>query len=305
MANESAAIETTAAAFTASYGSVGPFDSFADIFTVCSRWSPPNHVFFQLANSFLFLSYLAPTGIYGFLYLRACLTIGSSFYALYGWIHCSVDTLAWNLVFAALNAFYVVVIIFKLHPFIRFPHEVELIYRDLFQPLKVSRQSFCKIWRCTREIETLKPHDVYCVEGVTSVDKLSLLISGRVAVLRNGRTIHLIDSHQFLDSPEWFGVGANETYQVTIMALEESRLMIWHRDKLKLSICTEPYLQAILDNVLGKDVVKKLLFVTESIGNNGCLSNNSHNGITEQSKLIVPIHRAMDQVVKRSLNGNV
>lgn len=275
----------------------------SQLFVVCSKWAPPNQVFFQLANTFLFFSYLAPTGLYGLLYLRSCLTIGSIFFALYGWIACSMDTLIWNVLFITINALYVVIIIFKIHPFIRFPHEVELVYRDLFQPLRVSRQSFRKIFQCTRPIETLKPHDVYCVEGVTQVDKLSLLVSGRVAVLRNGRTIHLIDSHQFLDSPEWFGVGSNDTYQVTIMALEESRLMTWHRDKLKLSICSEPYLQTVIDNVLGKDVVKKLLFVTESAGSNGCTINSTANcAISEQSKLIVPIHhRAMDQVVKRNL----
>jgi len=274
----------------------------SNISSLCAQWQPPNHVFFQLANTFLFLSYLAPTSLFGHLYLRACLTIGSLFYSLYGWITCSIDTLAWNLIFAAVNAFFVVVVTYKMHPFIRFPHEVELVYRDLFQPLKVSRRNFRKIYRCTREIETLKPHDVYCVENMTPVDKLSLLISGRVAVLRNSKMVHVIDSHQFLDSPEWFGVGSNETYQVTIMALEESRLMIWHRDKLKLSICTEPYLQCLLDNILGKDVVKKLLFVTDSIGNNACLMNASQQ-VSEQTKLIVPIHRAIDQVVKRNLNN--
>ncbi|KAI1292819.1 Blood vessel epicardial substance [Halotydeus destructor] len=282
-------------------------DWTADITSTCSNWMPPNHVLFQMANTFFFASLFAPTSLCGHLYLRSCLTIGSIFMSLFAYAVCSVDMLAWNILFTVINALYVAVITYKLHPFIRFPHEVELVYQDLFQPLKVSRKSFQKIYRCTRQIETLKPHDVYCVEGVTPVDRLSLLMSGRVAVLKNGRTIHLIDSHQFLDSPEWFGVGANATYQVTIMALEESRLIIWHRDKLKLSICNEPYLQAVLDNVLGKDVVRKLLFVTETIGNNhnlnGTCPNVAENSLSEQAKLIVPIHKALDQVTKRSLSA--
>lgn len=59
-----------------------------------------------------------------------------------------------------------------------------------------------------------------------------------------------------------FGVGSNETMAVTIMALEESRLIVWHRDKLKLTISDDLYLQAVLDNVLGKDVVKKCISFT-------------------------------------------
>ena len=173
-----------------------------------------------------------------------------------------------------------------------------MVYRDLFKPLKVSRNAFKSIYFCTREIITLKPNDIYAFEGKTRVDRLTLLLSGRVSVLRGGQTLHIIDAHQFLDSPEWFGVGSHETYQVSIVALEESRLLVWNRDKLKLSISCKPYLQTVLDNILGKDVVKKLLLVSDSV-------SNQQLSAGEQSKLIVPTHRAMDQLIKRSaVNGN-
>lgn len=45
--------------------------------------------------------------------------------------------------------------------------------------------------------------------------------------------------------------------------MEESRVLIWHRDKLKLSIMAEPFLQAVFDHILGRDVVKKLMQVTQ------------------------------------------
>jgi len=162
----------------------------------------------------------------------------------------------------------------------------------------VSRHAFKKIYLCTREIQTLKSKDVYAIEGRTPVDKLSLLLSGRVSIKRFGQTLHIIDSHQFLDSPEWFGVGSHETYQVSILALEESRLLVWNRDKLKLSISGDAYLQAVLDNILGKDVVKKLLLVSDSVGNQQLTAG-------EQTKLIVPSNRGMDQLIKRNpINGN-
>lgn len=41
-------------------------------------------------------------------------------------------------------------------------------------------------------------------------------------------------------------------------------MLVWHRDKLKLSISDDIFLQAVFDNILGKDVVKKLLLVSES-----------------------------------------
>jgi PREDICTED: similar to bves CG32513-PA, isoform A, partial len=165
----------------------------------------------------------------------------------------------------------------------------------------VSRHSFNKIFSCNREILTLSPHDTYCHENKTLCDKLALLLSGRLAVLKNGRTLHLIDSHQFIDSPEWFGSSCSDTYKVTVVALEECRLIVWHRDKLKLTISSDHYMQRVLDNVLGKDVVKKLLFVTDTIGN----SRINDQTVSETSKLILPASRAMDQVVKREIYGKL
>lgn len=50
--------------------------------------------------------------------------------------------------------------------------------------------------------------------------------------------------------------------QVSIMAMEESRVLVWHRDKLKLSIMSDGFLQAVFDHILGRDVVHKLMQVT-------------------------------------------
>lgn len=87
--------------------------------------------------------------------------------------------------------------------------------------------------------------------------------SFRLVVSQNQRALHIVFPHQFLDSPEWFGVSTDDYFQVSIMAMEESRVLIWHRDKLKLSIMAEPFLQAVFDHILGRDVVKKLMQVTQ------------------------------------------
>lgn len=47
------------------------------------------------------------------------------------------------------------------------------------------------------------------------------------------------------------------------MAMEESRVLIWHRDKLRLSIINDSFLRTVFDHILGKDVVKKLMQVTQ------------------------------------------
>lgn len=50
--------------------------------------------------------------------------------------------------------------------------------------------------------------------------------------------------------------------KVSITAMEDSRILLWHRDKLKLSIMTDQFLQAVFDHILGRDVVKKFMQVS-------------------------------------------
>ncbi|CAG2063263.1 unnamed protein product [Timema podura] len=133
------------------------------------------------------------------------------------------------------------------------------VYLALFRPLKVTRHQFKKVLNCMKLIRQLKYQEVYAQEKVTKVDSLSLVLSGKLVVSQNSRALHIVFSHQFLDSPEWFGVSTDEFFQVSITAMEESRVLIWHRDKLKLTIITDQFLQAVFDHILGRDVVKKLM----------------------------------------------
>lgn len=92
---------------------------------VCLKWEPVNHIYFQLANTFFFLSYLAPNGMYGILYLRCTLLIGCAFFALWGWaVLCSFDAFLWNATFVAINFVQVCIILYHLRP-VKFTKEVE------------------------------------------------------------------------------------------------------------------------------------------------------------------------------------
>ncbi|XP_014298988.1 popeye domain-containing protein 3 isoform X1 [Microplitis demolitor] len=224
-----------------------------------------NHIYFQLANAFFLLSHLAPSGIHGVLYLRCTLLIGCAFLALWGWtIVCWLDAAMWNGLFVAINFVHVCTLLYRLRP-IKFSREVEEVYAAVFQPLRVSRHQFKKVLNCMKAIKPLKYQEVYAQEKSTKVDSLSLVLSGKLVVSQNGRALHIVFPHQFLDSPEWFGVSTDEYFQVSITAMEDSRILLWHRDKLKLSIMTDQFLQAVFDHILGRDVVKKLMQVSETM----------------------------------------
>jgi hypothetical protein len=83
----------------------------------------------------------------------------------------------------------------------------------------------------------------------------------RLLVSQQGRPLHIILPHQFVDSPEYFGVSTDELFQVTITAVEESKVLVWHRDKLRLTIMTDEFLREMFDHIIGRDVVRKLIQV--------------------------------------------
>jgi hypothetical protein len=70
-----------------------------------------------------------------------------------------------------------------------------------------------------------------------------------------------VTQNQFLDSPEWFGVTTDEYFQVSVTALEDCSILVWHRDKIKFDIMADPHMQAVFDHVIGRDVVRKLMQV--------------------------------------------
>ncbi|XP_047468993.1 popeye domain-containing protein 3-like isoform X3 [Penaeus chinensis] len=277
-------------------------------FGVCSDWLPINHIYFQLANIFLFLSYLAPNGIYGILYLRITLTIGCMFFALWGWvILCAFDTFLWNAIFVLINLVHVIVICYYLRP-VRFTPELEQVYRSLFQPLKVSRHQFKRVINCMKLIRYVKFQEIYAQEKITRVDSLSLVLSGRLVISQNGRALHIVSQHQFLDSPEWFGVSTDEFFQVSATAIEDSRVLIWHRDKLKLTIMGDQFLQAVFDHILGRDVVKKLMQVNESLSgmsNGHCVANLADDSETKPLLVVKKGEESgsITAIINRQLQG--
>jgi len=94
----------------------------------CAKWGPANHMYFQLANTFFFLSYLAPNGTYGILYLRCTLLVGCALFALWGWtVLCSLDAFLWNANFVAINFIHVCVLLYYLRP-VKFTREIEEVH---------------------------------------------------------------------------------------------------------------------------------------------------------------------------------
>lgn len=91
----------------------------------CPKWRPFNHVFFQVANVCLLLSFLAPHTPSGLLWLRVALMLGCAFSGVWAWtIECYLDGVLWNSVFILINFVYFAVHFYLIRP-IKFHKEIE------------------------------------------------------------------------------------------------------------------------------------------------------------------------------------
>ena len=152
---------------------------------------------------------------------------------------------------------------------LRFEAEMEKVYAELFLPLRTSRPDFRKlISSSVASVVSLHPGECYCVAGVTtSHQRLALLISGSCSVSSPRlESLGNILPSQFLDSPEYEaaqGRGPLEEpkqklFQVTITALETSRILVWQREGLEYLLAREPMINAVFAALISRDVCQKL-----------------------------------------------
>ncbi|XP_029688249.1 popeye domain-containing protein 3 isoform X2 [Takifugu rubripes] len=110
------------------------------------------------------------------------------------------------------------------------------------------------------EVHNLEPDHCFAVEGRTAIDKLSVLLSGRVRVTVNGEFLHFIHPFQFLDSPEWDSLRPSEEglFQVTLCADHHCKYVAWRRKKLYLLFAKHRYIARIFALVVRNDISEKL-----------------------------------------------
>ena len=160
-----------------------------------------------------------------------------------------------------INIFHVSYISYTFYPFVRkLDANAERIYQKFeLKELKVSRKTFYEImYRNIWRTETLQNGDIYSVEDMTEANKLSLLITGKMAVIRNKIFVNQLSDLTFVDSLQWFVSTQKVTpvYKVTLVALEKSQIITWNTKHLQNVLASEPTLNAVINRIIGEDVIK-------------------------------------------------
>ncbi|KAL4657475.1 blood vessel epicardial substance-like isoform X2 [Arapaima gigas] len=187
-------------------------DTSTSAYPVCAQWKEaPLGSLFHLAHIFLVLGFMGGSGFYGLLYLYVFLSLGFFCSSIWAWSDpCTTDSFSWTFALFAICAAQVVHVSYRLRS-VTFDKEHQDLYTYLFQRLGVSLTHYAKVVACSeRDIHTIEKDHCFAVEGKTAIDKLSILLSGRIRVTVNGEFLHYIYPFQFLDSPEWDSLRPSE-----------------------------------------------------------------------------------------------
>ncbi|KAF3691491.1 Blood vessel epicardial substance [Channa argus] len=234
----------------------------ATVYRLCEQWRYGSEgSVFHLANIFLFFGFMGGSSFYGLLYLFTFLTLGFFCSTLWAWTDsCTTDAFLWNFALFAVCLGQVLHVAYRLRS-VSLNKDFQELYKCTFKKLGVSLIHFEKIMACSDgEVHDLEKDHCFAVEGKTSIDKLSVLLSGRISVTVNGEFLHYIYPFQFLDSPEWDSLRPSEegVFQVTLCADMPCRYVAWRRKKLYLLFAKDRYIAKIFALVVRNDITEKL-----------------------------------------------
>lgn len=235
----------------------------------CISWKQDlEGAFYHLANCLLLLGFMGGSGMYGCFYFFGFLGTGYLCCVLWGWLDaCGLDVVLWNLLLAVACVLQLAHLVYRLHED-TLPGEFDLLYKTLYLPLQVPLQTYREIVHCCEEqVLALAAEQTYAVEGETPINRLSLLLSGRVRVSQDGQFLHYVFPYQFMDSPEWESLPSSEegVFQVTLTAETECSYISWPRKSLHLLLTKERYISRLFSVLLGYDISEKLYTLNDKL----------------------------------------
>ncbi|MBN3305720.1 POPD3 protein, partial [Amia calva] len=206
------------------------------------------------------------SGFYGLLYLFFFLALGFLCSSIWAWLDaCAADSFSWSFAIFVVCLLQVVHVAYRLRS-VTFDKDFQDLYAFIFKKLGVSLTVYGEIVSCCEgEIHTIEKDHCYAMEGKTAIEKLSLLLSGRIQVTVNGEFLHYIYPYQFLDSPEWDSLRPSEEgiFQVTLRADSQCRYIGWRRKKLYLLLAKNHYIAKVFSVLVRNDIADKLFSLND------------------------------------------
>ncbi|NXF36430.1 POPD3 protein, partial [Nyctibius bracteatus] len=235
----------------------------------CTSWKQEAEgSIYHLASILFVVGFMGGSGFFGLLYVFSLLGLGFLCSSVWAWLDvCAADIFSWNFILFVICFVQFIYVTYQVRS-VSFDREFQELYSALFQPLGISLTVYRKIVLCCdAEVVTLEKEHCYAMQGKTPIDKLSLLVSGRIRVTVDGEFLHYIFPLQFLDSPEWDSLRPTEEgiFQVTLTAETDCRYVAWRRKKLYLLFAKHRFISRLFSILIGSDIAEKLYALNDRV----------------------------------------
>lgn len=156
----------------------------------------------------------------------------------------------WNLVFTALNLYWIVRLLLERRPVQLSAQEqklCDLVFRTM-TPREMIKILRLATWKEATEGECFVARD-------TSLDRLMVIYSGKACAEVDGRNVTELEPGHFIGSISYV---TEERAPANIVALEPTRYVSWDKSKLKAFMSKNPDLHSALKTTLAIDLTRWL-----------------------------------------------
>lgn len=183
------------------------------------------------------------------LWLRVIMILAGISIINYGLILGNDTIVIWNAVFLAINIVQVIRIMNERKP-INLPDDIKDIYENIFTD--VTKKEFFYFWNTGKTVDFM--NERICTSGKVQKE-LYLIIDGSVKVKRNENEIAVLTRGSFVAEMSFL---TGEPASADVFTEGKSTLIAWSQEKLKNLKILNPNLYIRLQNILSKDLTKKL-----------------------------------------------
>lgn len=217
---------------------MGVFDYPPNDILTCS-WSAPNHILFQIANSWLCVLYIGdfitfPSSKSYLIFLRVVLLGCALFFAAWAmWVLCSPDTALWNILFMVYNLARLIMLLYRECNSKEDKPRFERLYNASYKTSGLSVETYNTLIEGGTVIAIpLSAGNLN--ESIYSPGKVVQIISGRIFVhLRNGSRVKLREG-DIINHEHWnFSSKHGPTSLVdNYSAISEALIITWSHARL-------------------------------------------------------------------------
>ncbi len=158
--------------------------------------------------------------------------------------------IAWDVVFTAINIFWIIKLMLERRP-VQFTDEERRLYRIALR--NMTEHDAFKLFRCGTW--TTAPTGTDLLAQGKAEESLSLIVQRNVSVIDDGTVVDALGEGRFLGATGFLSKGTDRASPVTVTATEPTRTVAWPFGVLEAQFAADAALEIALEASLGLDLL--------------------------------------------------